>query len=158
MPIRPDIARSRLISNGRRRTPRSPSAVPSEHDEQAHLFRRLASELPHVRDYAVGSANGLWTTKAQAGKAKASGLATGYPDVAIDLPRGRYHGARIEMKRVLRRLSRVSDEQRDWIARLREAGYYAVVCYGCDAAMDTIRAYMALGPYHPDAQELPYVD
>jgi len=64
-------------------------------------------------------------------------------DICLPVARGKYHGLYIELKR--RKGGRVSYEQRDWLVRPNEQGYYAVVCKGFEAAKKTIEDYMELG-------------
>lgn len=83
-------------------------------------------------------------------KAKAMGKQKGYPDIIIDEPNRNYHGLRIELKRQKKQLktkasiahTKVSDEQTAWINKLNSKGYYAVVCYGADEAIEVIDGYM----------------
>jgi hypothetical protein len=86
--------------------------------------------------YAVP--NGGLRTKATAGKLKAQGLRAGVPDLQIDVPRGRYHGLRMELKTPQ---GRPTPEQNLTIDRLVKRGYYAVVAYGFDEAVRHIRKY-----------------
>lgn len=92
--------------------------------------------------------NGSHKTAATAMKFKREGLRAGYPDLGLDVPRGGFHGLRIEMKRV--RGGRLSAEQEDWIVFLLDQGYKAVVCKGADEAIQAIKDYLAL----PTAQTL----
>lgn len=68
------------------------------------------------------------------------GMKPGVPDIFLPVAKGRYHGLFIEMKR--RYGGRQSPEQKAWQAALLEEGYCAVVCKGCEEAMDTIDWYM----------------
>jgi hypothetical protein len=75
----------------------------------------------------------------QAGRLKRQGLRPGVPDVFLDVARGGYHGLRIEMKAGK---GRASDDQRLWIAALREQGYLAEVCVGWEAARELVERYL----------------
>ena len=90
-----------------------------------------------------------------AGKFKAMGYSAGTPDIMIFQPNKKYHGLFIELKlkelrdadgRVYQRAGKPTGFQREWIARLNEAGYCAVICYGSRSAMDFIDTYMLLIP------------
>lgn len=78
------------------------------------------------------------------------GKQKGYPDLLIDEPNRHYNGLRIELKRRRKQLktklstshTKISPEQQEWINRLNEKGYKAVVCYGSDEAIDVIEEYM----------------
>lgn len=74
-------------------------------------------------------------------RAKRKGLSKGYPDIVVEVPRGTYHGLRIELKTSS---GRVSAEQSDWLKRLNEHGYKAVVCRSIDDTIDTIKDYLGL--------------
>ena len=67
------------------------------------------------------------------------GMAKGFPDLFIPLPRGGRHGLMIELKRD--RKSRVTKEQREWLRRLTGLGYRAEACFGAEEAIRLIREY-----------------
>ena len=56
--------------------------------------------------------------------------------------RGHYGALAIELKRA-DRSNHATDAQRDWIERLRAAGYMAVICYGAQEAIEVIKTYLA---------------
>lgn len=68
------------------------------------------------------------------------GLRKGFPDIGIDLPLHGWHGARLELKRDA--TSAISDEQKEWLERLRAAGYFAELCPGIQGATDAVRRYL----------------
>lgn len=123
--------------------------VPTEHQEQVTFVQLLAAHLPLFYLNTTAVPHGDLRKPGVAGRLKAEGVSPGYPDILIDVPRGPFHGMRIEMKRRQRSLSRVDDAQRAWGARLNGAGYLAVVARGCDHAMDQVLAYSALGRFNP---------
>ena len=57
------------------------------------------------------------------------------------MPRGKYAGLFIEMKR--RRGGVVSSEQKAYIAELRAEGYRVEVCRGCAEAFAVLEDYLA---------------
>lgn len=120
---------------------------PTEHQEQAAYFQWLQLQHSAAYDLAAAVPNGAYKSKAAAGRFKAEGLKAGYPDILIDMPRGPYHGLRIEMKRRRKSLSATSDEQHRWGLKLREQGFYWTICYGAEEAMSVTNEYMALGPF-----------
>ena len=75
-------------------------------------------------------------------KLKKEGLRTGVPDLFIPVPRGAYHGLFVEMKR--KKGGTVSPEQKDWIKRLTDQGYLAVVCHGAIDAENVFNRYIKL--------------
>ena len=70
---------------------------------------------------------------------KRMGLKNGVPDIVLPAPRGNYHGLYIEMK-VGR--NRPTDAQREFLEFLKSQNYATSVCYGADAAIDLIKAYL----------------
>lgn len=121
--------------------------VPTEDEEQMALFTwanhmAVSGHLPELsRLFHVP--NGGSRGHAEAGRFKAMGVKRGVPDVFLDVPRGGFHGLRIEMKR--RRGGVLSDEQADWIDYYNANGYRAVVCYGWDEARMEIEDYLRGG-------------
>lgn len=65
------------------------------------------------------------------------GTRRGVPDYVIVLPGGQC--VWVEMKRIERHDSHVSKDQREWIAALSP---HAAVCYGSDAAIRFVTAYL----------------
>jgi len=62
------------------------------------------------------------------------------PAILLDVPRGGFHGLRIELKR--EKGSYPTEDQKEWLRRLREYGYCACVCRGFDHARQTIENYL----------------
>lgn len=125
----------------------------SEFIEQSHLFTWL--NLQHPDLLACSQVAGANLSKAGAGRAKAGGYKKGFPDVSILKPSGKYHGLFIEMKKANKKIVSkktgkliqaskgvVSPEQKDWINKLNDQGYLAVVCYGFDEAKEVIERYL----------------
>ena len=77
---------------------------------------------------------------------KREGVKPGVPDMLLPLPAGDFHGLFIELKTAK---ARPSSEQREWLMRLCNRGYAAVLCRGLDEAIDTISRYVA-GQLSPD--------
>lgn len=127
-----------------RRTRQSKPHV-SEGGEQRALveWARANEKLIPELEMLAATMNGVRVTIGQAVKLRAMGLSAGYPDLLLDVPRGRYHGLRIEMKV---KGGRLSIEQRLWLSRLNRHGYCTAVCYGFIEARAAILAYLALRP------------
>jgi hypothetical protein len=85
--------------------------------------------------------NGGLRSKAVAVKMKAEGVRKGVSDYCLPVQRGGFAGLYIELKRVS--AGRTSQEQRDFIAFVREQGYRAEVCKGWQQAWDAVRDYLA---------------
>lgn len=119
--------------------------VPTESYEQITLFswaQLNMGKYPELK-YMYHVPNGGVRHKATAGRLKAEGVKSGVPDVVLPCPRGTYHGLYIEMKRI--KGGRTSDEQKDYLAFLKEQGYKTTVCKGWQEAADAITKYMELG-------------
>ena len=128
-----------------RRGRAAPTAqVATEDEEQMALFTwahhmAVTGHFPELsRLFHVP--NGGSRGPAEAGRFKAMGVKPGVPDVFLDVPRGGFHGLRIEMKR--RHGGKVSEDQTDWIDWYNAIGFRAVVCYGWDEAREEIENYL----------------
>ena len=83
-------------------------------------------------------------------KAKSLGKSKGFPDLQILRPNKYYSGLFIELKRQKKQLktklstshTKTSKEQLEWIYKLNNEGYYAIVCYGAIEAIEVIENYM----------------
>lgn len=93
-----------------------------------------------VGDYFAHVANGGGRTRAEGGAFKAQGVRAGWPDYILDLPVGRFHGMRLELKRDDG--AKPTPEQLDILARLEKAGYYCAVAWGFDEAKRSINRYL----------------
>ena len=135
------ITNGKMSKSGAHRT-RSSSAqiAPSESAEQATFVAYVKLKYPTLAPYLFAIPNGAYKSMSARMKFKREGLSPGYPDLGLDLPVGRFHGLRIEMKRKVG--SVVSQEQADWIARLNDADYCARICKGADAAIAVLEQYL----------------
>lgn len=119
---------------------------PSEHKIQAAVidFWRHACKgygLPEFALFACpsGGARDVITGSLL----KAEGARRGVPDLILAVPRGKHHGAFIEMKRPG---GRTSQEQVEFMRYLEGAGYRCAVCWSTEAAIREMKAYLALEP------------
>lgn len=115
----------------------------SEHLEQAALFKWIAvhqSIIPELQN-AFSIPNEGKRSWIQAGMFKARGLKKGVPDVFLAWPKSPYSGLFVEMKHGR---NTATPDQKDWIERLRRAGYRVEVCYGWERAVDAIKNYLGL--------------
>ena len=113
----------------------------SEHLHQAALFSWAAvakASLPEL-DMLFAVPNGGHRHPATGRRLKAEGVKPGVPDIFLDVPRGEWHGLRLELK-VGR--NKPTKAQVDWMERLSNHGYLAVVCWGWESARDQIQAYL----------------
>ena len=123
--------------------------VPLEDEEQATLLSWCSMNLwrwPEL-DLLFHIPNGGARRKSEAARFKSLGVKKGVPDLFLPVPRGKYHGLFIEMKRL--RGGRVSNDQKKWIAALKAQGYRVEVDKGWKAAADVIREYLGPGRSDP---------
>jgi len=113
----------------------------NEYQTQVQIFewaKLMEGKYPELK-LLNASLNGVRMTVGQAKKMKRAGMKKGYPDLFLPIPREGFHGLFIELKV---KGGRLSKEQRDWLRALNNQGYYACVCYGFNAATDTIKNYL----------------
>lgn len=122
--------------------PKDKRLLPTEGEEQARLFswckmhEREWPELALLFHIPNGGSRG----KAEAGRFKAEGVKAGVPDLMLPVARGESHGLFVEMKR--QDGGRVRPEQKEWMERLRQQGYQAVVCRGWEGASEALVKYL----------------
>ena len=85
--------------------------------------------------------NGGKRSATEAARFKAMGVKSGVPDLCLPVPRGGFAGLYIEMKYGK---NKPTDNQREWIADLKEQGYKVVVCYGGTEATAVLEEYLKL--------------
>jgi hypothetical protein len=98
-----------------------------------------SGQIPELRLF-FHIPNGMFRHKSTAAKLKRLGVKPGIPDICLPVPRGKYHGLYIELKR--RKGGHVTPEQLEWIDALNRQGYRAVVCKGWHEASETIMTYL----------------
>lgn len=121
-----------------------------EDAEQRALMQWLAMQHPAVFAFTHHSPNGGARSKAEAGIFQALGVKPGFPDVACYLPRGPYVGLAVEMKQKGARPSSLRENQRDWLERLRLAGWRAEAAPGFEHAQRIFEEYLR-GEIRPPA-------
>lgn len=112
-----------------------------EHNEQAALFQWAgykARDMPELC-FLFAIPNGALRHIAVARKLKAEGVKAGIPDIFLPASRGAYHGLFIEMKTGKNKLTAPQEE---WHGVLQRQGYRVEVCYGWEAAKDTLEDYL----------------
>ncbi len=110
----------------------------AEHHEQKALIRWADLQgAPINKIYAIP--NGGHRHKAVAAKLKAEGVRAGIPDLCLPVARHGYHALYIEMKAAK---GTPTKSQLEKIEMLREEGNLCVICWGWNAARETIESYM----------------
>lgn len=114
-----------------------------ESEEQQNLFSWVRRRVNIYPDLWLlhHIPNGGTRQKVEASHLKAEGVRKGVPDISLPVPRGKYHGAYIEMKRT--KGGTISADQKEWLNRLINNGYAAVVCYGAAEAGAFLKAYLS---------------
>lgn len=110
----------------------------TEKDEQIALFD-WASYRPDLKLMFHVTNEGRRTVQHTQSLLR-QGMKPGVPDIFLPIAKGPYHGMFIEMKRRIG--GRQTPEQKEWQRALLEEGYCAVVCKGCDEAIEIIDWYM----------------
>lgn len=118
---------------------------PSEDTEQTWLFEWAEMQTGKYPELALmfHIPNGGSRHKAEAAKLKAMGVKRGVPDICLPVPRWKFCGLFIEMKK--QHGGKVSQEQKEWRNALRRQGYCAIICNGFENARENIEIYLNLG-------------
>lgn len=114
-----------------------------EHYEQCRIFYEMERHRPDIYEALYAVPNGGKRHKGTAGRMKAEGQKKGELDINLDLPRGVYHGLRVELKW---NKNRATEEQKAVCDRHRRNGYLAAVVWGADDAIKLLVAYADLSP------------
>jgi hypothetical protein len=120
----------------------------TEHGEQEALFEWAANSVGRLPELALmfaipnagGYTGGFKQNVRRVQAMKNEGLKKGVPDIFLPVARNGYRGLFLELKTETGKLSK---DQRWWIDRLREQGYYAVWCRGYELAKERLEIYLA---------------
>ncbi|NJK43948.1 MAG: VRR-NUC domain-containing protein [Pleurocapsa sp. SU_196_0] len=112
-----------------------------EHQAQKALFAWAATlEYRHPElKWLHAVPNGGHRNPAVAAKLKAEGVKRGVLDVFLDVPRGGFHGLRLELKAGNNTLT---PEQREWLEHYRANGYAAFEVRGWESAAEHLEDYI----------------
>lgn len=113
----------------------------SETTIQIMFINRLVWMMPEYADLVFAIPNGGKRDAKTAMILKNMGVRPGVPDVMIAVPRKKYHGLFVELKKVG---GRTSGDQERVISALRTQGFMVVVCEGLEAAWEAVMEYLAL--------------
>lgn len=115
--------------------------VPTEHAQQVAVFVWAALNFERFPDLRMMFAipNGGERNKIVAANLKAEGVRKHVPDICLPVPRGAWHGLFIEMKKIGGVLH---PGQAEYLVQLRAQGFGACVCWGWEAAVKTLEAYL----------------
>ena len=124
-----------------------------EHEHQValiHWARRVqlapASDVKpgsKIANYLLAIPNGGRRNPREGARLKAEGVKPGVSDLLLPLRRGGFAGLWIELKAPGKK---PTPEQRDWLERMRSAGYFATWCDDWQRAAEVITGYLDLLP------------
>jgi len=115
----------------------------SEYDAQVAIFEWAAlyqNQYPDLWLLHGSIMGGTDISPRILNKFRKAGMKKGKPDINLPVPRGGYCGLWIELKR--QGGPNPTQEQREWLVRLAQAGHYCVCCKGSDAAISIIKQYI----------------
>lgn len=123
------------------RTPRRRSHV--EDDEQAVVIRwaRLQERKHPALRWLFHIPNGGNRNPKEAVRLKAQGVLSGVADLFLPVPRRDFHGCWLELKT---KEGRVSPEQKEFLAAMTTAGYFAQVARGSEEAIRVLQWYLEI--------------
>jgi hypothetical protein len=99
------------------------------------LDKRLLYSIPNGATLGHGEVSAI-----RRSILKDEGLRPKYPDLNLDVPRGGFHGLRIEMKKPGQE---PDDGQLEYHELLRTQGYRVVVCHSLEAFMCEVSRYLS---------------
>lgn len=106
---------------------------------QKAIIEWLSYKHPKAREVVIHIANQRATSPQQGYKLKQMGVRKGVSDLLIPIATGGYHGMFLEVKTIEGTLTK---EQKAFIKRMDEEGYFAIAAYGLEHCMREIDAYL----------------
>lgn len=85
---------------------------------------------------------GMADNRVRGGILQGQGVRKGHPDYILDLPLGRYHGFRLELK--ADDGGKPDEDQLAYLERLEAVGFKCAVAWGFDQAKGALESYLAL--------------
>lgn len=115
----------------------------SEENEQTCLFRwaEFAEVQYEELKLMYHVPNEGKRSRIAGARLKAQGLKSGVPDVCLPTAHGGYIGLYIEMKV---KPNKPTENQKQWLKKLREQGHLTAVCYSWEEAKQLIEQYIKL--------------
>lgn len=124
------------------RKPLTNSPSPTESQEQQALVKWWRLQYPLYGMLLFHIPNGGWRDFRTAKRLKSEGVVAGVADLFLAIPKGKFHGLFIEMKR--EGGGRQSKTQKEFEKAVRERGYGYALCHGWQEAASAIRLYLYL--------------
>jgi hypothetical protein len=116
------------------------SLEPTENSVQIAVIDWIKLQHPWLIGHTIHIANQRKTSIAMHSLLKNMGLLKGASDLFIAWPTSKYYGLFIEIKT---KRGRVTEKQKEFLERMTNVGYFAVVAYGCDEVIYFIKNYLA---------------
>ncbi len=113
----------------------------SESNEQIAAMDWLRLQHPKIAEHTLHIGNERKATYYAGYIMKRMGVLKGASDLFMAWPSGGYHGLFIEVKSLV---GKPTPEQRAFIQRMVDVGYYACICYGADEVISTMKCYIGL--------------
>lgn len=113
----------------------------TESNEQIAAMDWLRSQHPEIALHTLHIGNERKASYYAGYIMKRMGVLKGASDLFMAWPNGGYHGMFIEVKSLT---GRPSPEQKAFIQRMIDVGYYACICYGADEVINTMKYYINL--------------
>lgn len=113
--------------------------IAKEKSEHSALIKWI-SYHPILKDLAVHIPNEGKRHPILGANLKRLGMRKGVSDIFIPYPTSSYHGLWIELKR--EKKYRIEKEQKEWIDKMNELGYYATFAFGWIEAKNIIEFYL----------------
>lgn len=115
---------------------------PIEDEEQIAVFDWANGNMKKYPEleYMYHPPNGKYRTMYEAGLLKRMGVKRGVSDIHLPVPKGKYCGLWVEMKRL--EGGRLEQDQKIWLSAMKRLGHFAVCCEGWQEAVEYIEAYL----------------
>ena len=94
-----------------------------------------------IEDVTYHVPNGGQRNKKTAADLKAQGVRAGVSDLVVASARGGWHGLYLEFKAAPPHDAALAGSQREWLARMEERGYLAVLAKGVEEAKAVLMVY-----------------
>ena len=111
----------------------------TESNEQIAAMDWLRMQHPKIALHTMHIGNERKATYYMGYIMKQMGVLKGASDLFMAWPSGGYHGLFIEVKS---KIGKPTPAQKEFLERMNSVGYKAVVCYGADEVISTMKEYI----------------
>ena len=113
----------------------------TESNEQIAAMEWLRMKHPDIALHTMHIGNERKATYYMGYIMKQMGVLKGASDLFMAWPNGGYHGLFIEVKSLT---GKPTPDQKAFIQRMVDKGYYACICYGAEEVISTMKYYINL--------------